>query len=91
MVLQERPGDKISIWDWIKFIFTVAIPNVSSIIGNRASVVDPRLEGVRCTVFYQIGLQSYFVVHSPIERDLPVRKNWSCRVRLFTQLVRNVS
>jgi len=31
-VLQERAGDKISIWDWINFFFT---PNIiSSIIGN---------------------------------------------------------
>jgi len=47
MVMQERAGDKISIWDWIKFIFTVGLPNISSIIGNRPSVVDRRLEGVR--------------------------------------------
>ena len=47
MVLQERAGDKISICDWIKFIFTAGLPNILSFIGNRASVVDSRLDGVR--------------------------------------------
>lgn len=44
MVLADRAGVKITLWQWIKFIITVAIPNIGSFWRNRPSRVDPKLE-----------------------------------------------
>jgi len=44
MVLSDRAGVKISLWRWIKFIFTVGIPNIGSFWRNRPSRLDPKLE-----------------------------------------------
>ncbi|KAF4623970.1 hypothetical protein D9613_002402 [Agrocybe pediades] len=41
--LPERPGQKLSTMDWIKFILVV-IPRIPTFIRNRPSVVDKRLE-----------------------------------------------
>ncbi|KAF9554172.1 dienelactone hydrolase endo-1,3,1,4-beta-D-glucanase [Agrocybe pediades] len=41
--LPERPGQKLSIMDWINFIL-VAIPKIPNYIRNRPSVVDMRIE-----------------------------------------------
>jgi dienelactone hydrolase len=44
LFMPERAGVKISWWTWIKFIFTVAIPNIQAILSNLPYYVDPRLE-----------------------------------------------
>lgn len=47
LYVPERAGEKISWWMWIKFIFTVALPNIGSVLNNLPARVDPRLEAVR--------------------------------------------
>lgn len=42
----ERAGDKVSILDWIKFIFTTGIPGIPTFIANRPSVTDKRVTDV---------------------------------------------
>lgn len=46
MTLPDKPGVRLTFWDWIKCIWTV-IPNIPAIISCRPSVVDKRLESVR--------------------------------------------
>ncbi|KAH9480066.1 Hydrolase tropI [Psilocybe cubensis] len=45
MTLPDKPGVKLSTWDWIKFFFTV-IPNIPTFISNRPSVTDRRVESL---------------------------------------------
>ena len=56
MTLPERPGVKISLWDWIKLFITMIprLPNI--LVSNRTSVTDRRLHSVgsniRCISVY---------------------------------------
>ncbi|PPQ71948.1 hypothetical protein CVT25_002826 [Psilocybe cyanescens] len=63
MVRPDKPGVKLTIWDWIKFIWII-IPNVPAFISNRPSVSDKRVESLihllRETKKYQkIGAVGY--------------------------------
>jgi len=44
MSLPVSAGVKVSAWSWIRLFFSVFLPNIPTIIGNRSSVVDKRLE-----------------------------------------------
>ena len=42
----DRASQKMTILDWIKFIFLTGIPGIPAFISNRPSVVDARLASV---------------------------------------------
>ncbi len=44
--LPVRAGAKVSVWSWIRLIFTVLIPQIPTLIRNRPSVADKRVERV---------------------------------------------
>ncbi len=77
MTLADRAGVKISLWKWIKFIFTVGLPNIMSFISNRPSVVDSRVRMVsyNCLVRefrYLIFLPPPLSVNTTAEREKAV-------------------
>jgi len=45
--LPDRAEEKMTVLDWIKFIFINGLPNIPRFISNRPSVVDARLVSVR--------------------------------------------
>jgi len=90
LVLGDRAGVRPTIWQWIKLIVTVGIPNIGSFWRNRRSLIDPRLEEVRFSSYFKIiGLSEVVLivnplVHSEVERTKEVRKDRCYWVRGFS-------
>ena len=55
--LPVRAGAKVSVWSWIRLIFTILIPQIPTLIRNRSSVADKRVERVRGIYFQLAFLQ----------------------------------
>lgn len=64
MELPDKPGQRPGFFGWLKFIFTIGIPAIPTIIRNRPSVVDQRVNSfidlIKAQKQYEsIGLVGY--------------------------------